>query len=458
MPRSSQPDRLGRKQLTDIGRACLGNVLEWYDWFVYASFSIYFAPYFFPKGNSTAQLLATALVFAAGFLVRPLGGWLLGLYADRHGRRAALSLSVTVMSLGSLAIAVTPGYHAIGLLAPVTLLLARLSQGISAGGEFGSAATYLSEVAAPSKRGFYSSFQYGSITFGQLVALTVMIVLQSILTDTQISQWGWRIPFALGAVGGLTAVRMRRTMTESAHFHLERARLATLGETDRESAGLRALLTTYRRPFVAVLGLSIGGSVAFYTFTTYLQKFLVNTAGIPKSRAAIIVFAALFVFMMLQPVAGAVSDRVGRKPVLYAFSISGMILTVPLLTAIGHTTNPYLSFLLVTIGLASVTCYAALSAIIKAEMFPTRVRALGIGLPQALVAALFGGLSEPIALTLKQAGHESVFFWWVTACIAVTFVTTFFIEEPSRNSPLDMIPETERSGHTDEIDRPGAVR
>ncbi|MFK0251874.1 MFS transporter [Amycolatopsis azurea] len=418
--------------VANVVRGCLGNLVEWYDWFVYASFSIYFAASFFPEGNQTAQLLSTAVVFAVGFLMRPLGGWLLGLYADRFGRRAALTLSVTLMSFGSLTIAITPGYASIGILAPVILVVARLAQGLSVGGEFGSSATYLSEIATPGRRGFYSSFQYVSITVGQLAALLVMIVMQSLLTEAQMYAWGWRIPFVLGAIAGLVVMYLRRSMMESEHFQ----RSSATGSRPR--GGLRVLLRSHRRQVLAVLGLAIGGTVAFYTFTSYLQKYMVNTAGIPKQTASLIGFAALFLFIFLQPVAGALSDRFGRRPVMFGFSVGGMLLTVPIMTLVGRTGNPWIAFLLMITALLFLSGYTALSAIIKAEMFPTNVRALGVGLPHALATAVFGGLSEPIALALKQAGHESVFFWWVTGCVALTFVATLVVREPSRDSSLEV--------------------
>ncbi|MDW6057307.1 MFS transporter [Streptomyces sp. FXJ1.4098] len=372
-------------------------------------------------------------MFAVGFLMRPLGGWLLGAYADRYGRRRALTLSVTLMSAGSLTIALAPGHAVIGLWAPVLLVLARLLQGLSVGGEFGSSASYLAEVAPAGRRGFYSSFQYVSIVLGQLAALLVAIVLQNTLTEGQLESWGWRIPFVIGALAGLVVMYLRRSMEESEHFRQEKAKVAA----PHERKGLHSLFTEYPRQLLAVFGLAIGGTVAFYTYTTYLQKYLVNTAGIPKSTVSLIGFAALFVYMLLQPVAGALSDRVGRRPVMFVFSVGGMLLTVPVMTALGHIRNPWLAFLLMTLALAFVSGYSALAAIIKAEMFPTKVRALGVGLPHALVTATFGGLTEPIALALKKDGHETVFFWYVTACIALTFLATLAVREPSRTSLLE---------------------
>ncbi|MGW0782778.1 MFS transporter [Streptomyces sp. NPDC002125] len=436
--RTPAPPSPGRSRVTaNVVRGCLGNLVEWYDWFAYATFSIYFASVFFPEGDQTAQLLSTAVVFAVGFFMRPLGGWLLGAYADRFGRRSALTLSVTLMSAGSLTIAFAPGHDAIGLWAPALLVLARLAQGLSVGGEFGSSASYLSEVAPAGRRGFYSSFQYVSIVLGQLAALLVAIVLQNVLTEDQLHGWGWRIPFVIGAVAGLVVMYLRRTMEESEHFEQERARTAAQRPEERERKGLVALFAEYPRQLLAVFGLAIGGTVAFYTYTTYLQKYLVNTAGIPKATVTLIGFAALFVYMLMQPAVGALSDRIGRRPVMFAFSGGCMLLTVPLMTLLGRTSSPWIAFLLMVVALTFVTGYSALAAIIKAEMFPTKVRALGVGLPHALVTATFGGLTEPIALALKDAGQENLFFWYVTGCVGLTFLATLLVREPSRDSQLD---------------------
>ncbi|MEV5640266.1 MFS transporter [Streptomyces flaveolus] len=438
MSRTPAPPTPDRRRVTrNVVRGCLGNLIEWYDWFAYATFSIYFASVFFPEGDRTAQLLSTAVVFAVGFFMRPLGGWLLGAYADRFGRRRALTLSVTLMSAGSLTIALAPGHDTIGFWAPALLVLARLAQGLSVGGEFGSSASYLSEVAPPGRRGFYSSFQYVSIVLGQLAALAVAIALQNLLTEDQLHGWGWRVPFVIGAAAGLVVMYLRRTMEESQHYEQEQARKAVRDPAARERKGLVALFAEYPRELLAVFGLAIGGTVAFYTYTTYLQKYLVNTAGIPKSTVTVIGFAALFVYMLMQPAAGALSDRIGRRPVMFAFSGGCMLLTVPLMTLLGRTSSPWLAFLLMTVALTFVTGYSALAAIIKAEMFPTRVRALGVGLPHALVTATFGGLTEPVALALKDAGHEDLFFWYVTGCVGLTFLATLVVREPSRTSRLD---------------------
>ncbi|MDH6279164.1 MFS transporter [Prescottella agglutinans] len=437
---STTPRAGERRVVANVLRGSIGNLVEWYDWYVYAAFSVYFAKAFFPDGEPTAQLLSTAAVFAVGFLMRPLGGWALGRYADRFGRRSALTLSVTVMAAGSLVIAVTPGYSTIGLAAPVLLLLARLLQGLSVGGEYATSATYLSEVASPGRRGFYSSFQYVTLVAGQLTALGVQIVLQQLLTPEQMYSWGWRIPFLIGATGAVVVMLLRRGMDESESFRAESGKRTDAPEQARGS--LRVLLQ-YPRECLLVVGLTLGGTVAFYTYTTYMQKFMINTSGISKTTVAWINFVALLVFVVLQPLAGALSDRIGRRKLLIVFGIGGTVLTVPIMTVLAHTTNAVAAFGLMMLALVIVTGYTSINSIVKAELFPTRIRALGVGLPYALTVAIFGGTAEMIALALKQAGHESLFFWYVAGCVAISLVTYFFMRETSTESTIEADAESD---------------
>src|SRR5436305_526581 len=195
-----------------------GNLVEWYDWYVYSAFTLYFAPAFFPASDRTSQLLNAAAIFAVGFLMRPIGAWLMGLYADRHGRRAALTLSVTLMCAGSLLIALTPSFATIGVMAPIVLLAARLMQGLSVGGEYGASAVYLSEMAGKKHRGFFSSFQYVTLIAGQLVALCVLLILQGVLSEAELHLWGWRIPFAIGGMLAFAVFYLRRGMDETDSF------------------------------------------------------------------------------------------------------------------------------------------------------------------------------------------------------------------------------------------------
>lgn len=404
-----------------------GNLVEWYDFYVYAAFSLYFAKAFFPAGNQTAQLLNTAAIFAVGFLMRPIGAWLFGRMADRHGRRVSLTASVLLMCFGSAMIAVTPVYATIGVAAPTILLIARMIQGLSLGGEYGTSATYLSEMATSKHRGFYSSFQYVTLIGGQLTAMLVLIVLQTfVLTATQLEAWGWRIPFVIGALLALIAFVMRRDLVETDSF----AR-----ETRRE--GSLAALMRHPREVAIVIGLTMGGTLAFYTYTTYMQKFLANTAGFSKDTATLVSASALFVYMLLQPIVGAISDKVGRRPVLVTFGVLGTLCTAPLLSAIGNVRDPWEAFLLIVAGLAIVSCYTAINAVVKAELFPTSVRALGVGLPYALTVALFGGTAEWVALWLKQAGHETYFYWYVTGCIALSLIVYATMRDTRDRSEID---------------------
>ncbi|HDR4893640.1 MFS transporter [Bacillus thuringiensis] len=414
----------------NIFKGSVGNLIEWYDWYVYSAFAVYFSAEFFPKGDPTSQLLNTAAIFAVGFLMRPIGSLLMGRYADRHGRRAALTLSITVMAGGSLIIACTPSYESIGIMAPIILVLARLLQGLSLGGEYGTSATYLSEMASSGRRGFYSSFQYVTLVAGQMVALGVQIVLQQLLSEPDMKAWGWRIPFIIGAMGAVAVLWLRRTMDESEQF-------SNIKSQKRESAGTVRALMKHPKAVLTVVGLTLGGTIAFYTYTTYLQKFMVNTVGLPKEVVSWINFVALLIFVVLQPIAGLLSDKIGRRPLLMAFGILGTLLTAPIFFFMEKTTEPIVAFLLMMVGLIIVTGYTSINAIVKAELFPTEIRALGVGLPYALTVAIFGGTAEFIALWLKSIGMESLFYFYVAGCIAISFITYWRMDESSKTSQIE---------------------
>ncbi len=393
-----------------------GNLVEWYDWYAYSAFTLYFAPALFPKSDPTAQLLSAAAIFAVGFVMRPLGAWIMGVYADRHGRKAGLTVSVTLMCAGSLLIAVTPSFESVGLLAPAMLLIARLMQGLSVGGEYGASATYLSEIATSRHRGFYSSFQYVTLIAGQLVALCLALLLQAILTPADLEAWGWRIPFVIGGALAITVFIIRRKMEETRDF------LATKDEGPARSSGF-ALFREHPRAVALVIGLTAGGTVAFYAYSIYMQKFLVNTAGFGRETATAIMTGALFCYMLLQPAVGALSDRIGRRPLLIAFGVLGTLGTVPLFQAIAGTAgHPLLAFALVMCGLIAVSGYTAINAVVKAELFPAHIRALGVALPYAIANAVFGGSAEYVALLFKSLGAEQGFYWYVAGLIAISLI------------------------------------
>lgn len=402
-------------RLKSIFGGSVGNLIEWYDWYIYSAFALYFAKAFFPKDNFTVQLLNTAAIFAIGFLMRPIGGWLLGIYADRRGRKAALMLSVLLMCMGSLIIALAPTYQTIGIASPLLLLIARLLQGFSVGGEYGTSATYLSEMATSQHRGFYSSFQYVTLIMGQLLALAVLILLQHVfLTTEQLEAWGWRIPFFIGAIAAVVGLYLRRNIEETQAF------IATKQHDLKKNLLLQLL--QHPRAVLTVMGLTMGGSLAFYTYSTYMQKYLVNTVHLSIKDATLISAATLFIFMLLQPVIGLLSDKIGRRPILIAFGILGMTCTVPILTLLAQIKSAWAAFILIMGALVIVSGYTSINAIVKAELFPAEIRALGVGLPYAITVSIFGGSAEYVALWFKNAGHESWFYWYVAACIGLSLI------------------------------------
>ncbi len=401
------------KRIFAIVGASAGNLVEWFDFYVYAFCAIYFAPAFFPSDNPTVQLVNTAGVFAAGFLMRPIGGWLFGRVADRHGRKNSMMISVLMMCAGSLLIACLPTYRDIGVWAPVLLLVARLVQGVSVGGEYGTTATYMSEVALKGQRGFFASFQYVTLIGGQLLAVLLVVILQQFLTEDDLRAWGWRIPFVVGAVAALISLFLRRSLKETTSKEVRE---------DKEAGSMAALFKNHTAAFITVLGYTAGGSLIFYTFTTYMQKYLVNTAGMPAKTASYIMTGALFLYMCMQPFFGMLADRIGRRNSMLWFGALGTLFTVPILLTLKTVTNPFLAFGLITVALAIVSFYTSISGLVKAEMFPTQVRALGVGLAYAVANALFGGSAEYVALSLKSVGVENYFYWYVTVMMAVAFL------------------------------------
>lgn len=404
-----------RTRVFAIIGASSGNLVEWFDFYVYSFASIYFASQFFPGGDPTAQFLKSAAVFAVGFLMRPIGGWMFGRIADRVGRKKSMVISVLMMCAGSLAIAVLPTYASIGVAAPLLLLIIRMFQGLSVGGEYGTTATYMSEVALRGQRGFFSSFQYVTLIGGQLLAVLTVVILEQFLSESELKAWGWRVPFVVGAIAALVSLMLRRSLHETSKPE----------DLKNEEAGtLAGIFKHHKAAFLTVLGYTAGGSLIFYTFTTYMQKYLVNTSGMPPKTASAIMTVALFLYMCMQPLFGMLADRIGRRHSMMLFGALGTLATYPILVMLSGNSNPYIAFALITLALAIVSFYTSISGLVKAEMFPPEVRALGVGLSYAIANALFGGSAEFVGLSFKDQGHENWFFIYVTVMMIVAFLVS----------------------------------
>jgi MHS family alpha-ketoglutarate permease-like MFS transporter len=421
------PDQ--RMRVKAIIGGSTGNLVEWYDWYAYSAFTLYFAPHFFPSEDRTAQLLSAAGIFAVGFLMRPIGAWLMGVYADRHGRKSGLTLSVALMCMGSLLIAITPSYGQIGIGAPLLLILARLMQGLSIGGEYGASATYLSEMAGKNRRGFFSSFQYVTLIAGQLVAICVLLLLQALLSEEELDAWGWRIPFLIGGALAVIVFWLRRGLPETQSYAIAKAEGAP-------RSGFIELITKHRRETLTVMLLTAGGTIAFYAYSIYMQKFMVNTSGLSRETASQINGITLFIFMLLQPLAGALSDRIGRKPLMVTFGVLGVLGTYPIFATLAVTKDPLIAGLLVMAGLVVVTGYTSINAVVKAELFPAHIRALGVALPYALANTLFGGTAEFVALWFKQIGMEQAFYVYVTLMIGISLIVYIRMRDTQKDSRI----------------------
>lgn len=404
--------------------ACLGNTLEWYDWVIYAQFATLIAANFFPKSDPSAALLGTLAIFATGFFFRPLGGIVLTSLADRLGRRAGLVISVGCMALGALIIAVTPGYGTIGLLAPVVLLIARALQGFSTGGEFSSIGSYLAEVAPVGRRGAYGSLHYVSATVGSLLATATAWLLRTTVDKAALAEWAWRVPFVVGAVLGLLTLWLRRNMEESRAF-----------EAVARTAGRGSLidvrrLWVHRGPVIRLFLLSGYVGVWYYTFASYLPVYATGL-GMSAGTALGISTIALVLFTAALPFAGALSDRVGRRPLLLACVGLSAVGAVPLFAFVGPDPGKLMAAQL--IALLIFALFAAIGPIAMAEQFPTEVRSLGAGLPYSLGVAVFGGTAPLLLEWLAKSGHKGVYPWYLAAISAVALIAMIGIKESFRD-------------------------
>lgn len=413
----------GERRRAVVGTS-LGNAIEWYDWNIYAVFSTVFAPVFFPDATGASGLIQVLLIFAVGFFFRPVGGLVLAAVADRFGRRPGLALMVGLMAAGSALVAVSPTHAQAGLLAPVLLLVARITQGLSAGGEFAAASTYLAEVAPPGKRGLYSSAFYISTALGTIAAVLTSLLLRAALTPEQLVSWGWRLPFALGAVLGLVGLWIRMGLTESAVFAaIERAPKAPL------LAGVRR----YPKASLQVFGLTAGITGWYYVFAVYLPVSAKAAAPAQAGGIDAASLLALALFCLVLPLFGRASDRFGRRRWMLIFCAAGAVTAVPLLGLLAPTAPRV--FLVQLLGLLVFAFYGAIAPALMSEMFPTEVRAAGIGLPYALAVAVFGGTSPYVMEWLAGIGRRGLFSWYLAALCLLSLVVSLRLVD-RRNEDL----------------------
>ena len=419
-------------RMRDIVVGSLGNLVEWYDFYAYTAFSLYFGPAFFPNSDPVAQQLNAAVIFAATFLARPFGGWLFGYLADRYGRRLSLTVSVGAMCFGSLLIAATPTYATLGVAAPIVLALARIIEGLSLGGEYGASATYLAEIADPRRRGYHTSFQYVPLIGGQLVAIIVLLTLQKVfLSEAELRAWGWRIPFVIGALLAIFTMVMRRNLDETDAFKNARDKVT--------GTGLLRTLMNYPRELFLVVGLTAGGTAAFYTFTTYMQFYVRLSVGLSPQTTTVVIFFSLLFAAALQPLYGALSDRIGRKPLLVGFGVVGTLATVPILEAMKETKSPVVVFLLICAAWLFTAGYTSINAIVKAELFPTAIRCSGVAIPYALTVSIFGGTAPAIALKLKDLGHEAWFGYYLSGMIFLSLLVYLLMRDTRAHSAMGRV-------------------
>jgi len=330
------------------------------------------------------------------------------------------------MGGGSLMIALLPTHAQVGALAPLLLLLARLLQGFSTGGQYGAAASYLSEISKKGRRGFIASFQFVTLIGGQLSALLVIVALELTVGDEAIRAWAWRVPFVIGTLLALSFLLFSKHMYETVD-----------ASAQTPGAGTLRALAAYPKSVLFVVSLSASGAICLYTFTTYMQKFLVNTSGMSAKTASGVMTGAIVVFMLVQPLIGMLSDRIGRRTCLLIFSGLMTLGAVPLLSALaGAGGSAAGAFALVTASLLILSFYTSVSGLFKSELFPSHIRALGVGFAHSVAAAIFGGSAEYVALLCKQLGHESVFYWYVAFAAGTAFLTALLMPEPSREGRL----------------------
>ncbi|MFL0172359.1 MULTISPECIES: MFS transporter [Mycobacteriaceae] len=422
-----------RRAIWNTIRGSSGNLVEWYDVYVYTVFATYFENQFFDKADQNSTIYVYA-IFAVTFVTRPIGSWFFGRFADRRGRRAALMVSVSLMAACSMVIALVPSRASIGVAAPIILIICRLVQGFATGGEYGTSATYMSEAATRERRGFFSSFQYVTLVGGHVLAQFTLLIILTAFSAAQVSEFGWRIGFAVGGVAAVVVFWLRRSMDES----LSKETLEAIQEGKEPHAGsIWVLFSRYWKPLLLCFLITLGGTVAFYTYSVNAPAIVKSTYKTQPMTATWINLLGLIFLMLIQPIGGMISDRIGRKPLLLWFGFGGLVYTYVLITYLPQTHSPIMSFVLVAVAYVILTGYTSINALVKSELFPAHVRALGVGVGYALANSIFGGTAPLIYQALKARGDVLLFIVYVTVCIAVSLLVYLFFLKNKSDTYLD---------------------
>lgn len=414
-----------KSRIKGIVGAASGNLVEWFDFYIYAVFAVYFTKALTaPNMDNSTQAIYVWGVFAASFFMRPIGSWLFGRIADKHGRKKSMVISICLMALSSFFFAALPTYEQVGMAAPFLLLLVRLLQGLSVGGEYGAVATYMSELGLKGQRGFFSSFQYVTLTGGQLLASLLGVIFLGFMTEQQLQEGGWRIPFVIGGLAAIVSLLARSRLEETLSHD----------ESDKEESGtLRELFKNHWKTFLLVVGYTSAGSLSFYVITVYSKTYMTNI-GIDATTVGLIMTVCIFILMVAQPFFGILSDKISRRNSMLLFSSLMAIAIYPVM-AIGMRTfsdSPVIVALLLIFLMMLLSLYTSISGIVKAEMFPPHVRALGVGFSYAVGNAVFGGSAPSVALQFKSAGIENTFFIYVIVMLVICFLCSLQLPKEAK--------------------------
>jgi MHS family alpha-ketoglutarate permease-like MFS transporter len=413
----TQPAVTLRSRRKSLLASTVGNVLEWYEWSAYAVFAPFIATVMFNPADQVSALLSTLAVFAVGFLMRPLGGIVFGRIADRRGRKFVLVTTMLMMAGGSLVIGLMPSYASIGAWASLILLLARMTQGFAHGGESATANTYVAEIAPSESRGLWGSIVFVAIFGGSAVAYSVGGAVTSVLSDSAVAQWGWRIPFVLGAFLALAALYLRRSMDESEVFSEEKSNEGTQPLPRRQV--VRAVLL--------VITMTSGITAAHYTWTSYVSTYAITRMGMDAGVAYWCSVAAQCIALTILPLWGRISDRIGRRPMMITFAVLMTVLQIPLTGLIGS--QGWTLLVASSVALAVVAIPGALLSATMSESFPTRVRTQGIGFAYSVSVAVFGGTAPYLNQLFIECGVARLSSFYIMLLCAFTGIACCLMRE-----------------------------